>query len=79
MICVVDFPVIPTKTMEIQTAFNSSLDFFIVSGFVALQRKRMKQKKTRLSEKNEYICNRIRSHKSRAGIMIVMLWREKVE
>lgn len=51
MICVVDFPVIPTKTMEIQTAFNSSLDFFIVCGFVALQRKRMKQKEKRLSEK----------------------------
>jgi hypothetical protein len=37
--------------MKIQTAFNGSLDFFIVCGFVALQRKRMKQKKMRLSEK----------------------------
>ena len=37
--------------MKIQTAFNSSLDFFIVCGFVALHRKRMKQKKMRLSEK----------------------------
>ena len=37
--------------MKIQTAFNGSLDFFIVCAFVALQRKRMKQKKMRLSEK----------------------------
>lgn len=37
--------------MKIQTAFNGSLDFFIVCAFVALQRKRMKQKEKRLSEK----------------------------
>ncbi len=37
--------------MKIQTVFNGSLDFFSVCAFVALQRKRMKQKKMRLSEK----------------------------
>ena len=37
--------------MKIQTVFNGSLDFFSVCAFVALQRKRMKQKEMRLSEK----------------------------